>query len=273
MSKKTILITGAGSGLGKGTAIGLAEQGHKVIAGVHKWEQKSRLIEDAKKAGVEEDLEIIKLNVLDEMDCHNAQAHDIDILVCNAGIGHSGPVSEMPVDLMREVMEVNVFSNIEFAQPFIKKMVDKGDGKLVFVSSVAGLSTAPYLGAYHASKFALEAIAQSMRDELVPMGVSVATINPGPYETGFNDRMYDTYQQWFDEEFHFTPRKNIEAAAKSMAENQYDPQEMIDKMIEVIPQESHNFRTILPEDFEDKCKEYQKGQYELQSTDVLPSKK
>ncbi|WP_299667273.1 SDR family oxidoreductase [uncultured Polaribacter sp.] len=273
MNKKTILITGAGSGLGKGTALGLATKGHKVIAGVHKWEQKSRLIEDAKKAGVEENLEIIKLNILDLMDCQKAWEYDVDILVNNAGIGHSGPVSEMPVGLIREVMETNVFSNLEFAQPFIKKMVDKGSGKLVFVSSVAGLSTSPYLGAYNASKHALEAIVQSLRDELTPMGLTVATINPGPYETGFNDRMYDNYAQWFDKDMHFTPKEKIEEAAQVMAENQFDPKEMIEKMIEVIPQDSHDFRTILPTNFVEMCKDYQEKQYSIQSDAVAPSKK
>lgn len=273
MTKKTILITGAGSGLGKGTALGLAAKGHKVIAGVHKWEQKSRLLEEIKKAGLEDNIEIIKLNILDFMDCQKAWGYDIDILVNNAGIGHSGPVSEMPVELMREVMETNVFSNLEFAQPFIKKMVEKGSGKLVFVSSVAGLTTTPYLGAYNASKHALEAIVQSLRDELAPMGVSVATINPGPYDTGFNDRMYDTYSQWFNEDINFTPLKNIKAAAKEMAENQFDPKEMIDKMVEVIPQESHDFRTILPKDFIDMCKKYQENQYKLKIDALETSKK
>jgi hypothetical protein len=273
MTKKTILITGAGSGLGKGVALGLAAKGHKVIAGVHKWEQKSRLLEDTKKAGLEGNLEIIKLNILDFMDCQKAWKYDIDILVNNAGIGHSGPVSEMPVGLIREVMETNVFSNLEFAQPFIKKMVEKGSGKLVFVSSVAGLSTSPYLGAYNASKHALEAIVQSLRDELTPMGLTVATINPGPYDTGFNDRMYDNYAQWFNEGIHFTPLKNIKAAAKEMAENQFDPKEMIDKMVEVIPQELHEFRTILPKDFIAMCKGYQENQYNILSNAIDPSKK
>lgn len=273
MTKKTILITGAGSGLGKGTALGLAKKGHHVIAGVHKWEQKTRLLEEIEKEGLEDTIEIIKLDILDAMDCQKAWDLNIDILVSNAGIGHSGPVSEMPVELIREVMETNVFSSLEFAQPFIDKMVDKGEGKLVFVSSVAGLSTFPYLGAYNASKYALEAIVQSLRDELTPMGVSVAAINPGPYKTGFNDRVYDSYLQWFDEDFHFTPKEKIEEAAKNMAENQFDPQEMIDKMVEVIPLDSHEFRTILPEDFVEMSKKYQNNQYEIKSTEVDPSKK
>ncbi len=273
MNKKRILITGAGSGLGKGSALGLAAKGHYVIAGVYNWEQKSRLLEDVQQADVEANFEIIKLDILDEMDCQKAWEYDIDILVSNAGIGHSGPVSEMPVELIREVMETNVFSNLEFAQPFIRKMVEKGAGKLVFVSSVAGLTTSPFLGAYNASKHALEAIVQSLRDELTPMGLTVATINPGPYETGFNDRMYDTYQQWFDENLNFTPLKKIKEAAKEMADNQFDPKEMIEKMIEVIPQNTHDFRTILPDEFTEMCKKYQETQYSIQSDAVDPSKK
>lgn len=273
MSKKTILITGAGSGLGKGAAIGLAKAGHSVIAGMHTWEQMSRFIMERKGKAYEKNLELIKLDILDSLDCEKAWTYDIDILVNNAGIGQTGPVAEIPVDLMREVMETNVFSTLEFSQPFIYKMVEKGKGKVVFLSSISGLSTQPYLAPYNASKHALEAVAQCLRDELKPMGVTIATINPGPFETGFNDRMYDTYKQWFDEEMNYTPVKKIEKAAKEMAENQFDPKGMIDKMVEVIPQDSHAFRTVWPDDFVEKSKKYQKSQYDLKTDEIEPSKK
>ncbi|WP_432671333.1 SDR family oxidoreductase [Flavobacterium sp. SM2513] len=235
MKKQTILITGAGSGLGKGTAIGLAKEGHKVIAAVHTFEQMSRFIETVKDSDYEKNIELIKLDILDDIDCERAWKYYIDILVNNAGIGHTGPLAEIPVDYLREVMETNTFSTLEFSQPFIKKMVKNGKGKVVFLSSIAGLSTSPFLGPYNASKHALEAVAQCLRDELQPFGVTVATINPGPFDTGFNDRMYDTYQQWFDADENFTSKKDIEKAAEGMAKNQFDPQGMIDKMVEVIP--------------------------------------
>ena len=270
---KTILVTGAGSGLGKGTAIGLAKKGHQVIAGVQVWEQKSKLMEDIKAEGVEDNIKIIKLNILDDMDRLHAYSYDIDILVNNAGIGHSGPVGEMPVELIREVMETNVFSNLEFSQPFIKKFVEKGRGKVIFVSSIAGLTTSPYLGAYNASKHALESIAQSLRDELHPFGVQIATINPGPFETGFNDRMYDTFHQWHDDKLYFTKKKTIEKAANKLLENQLDPQIMIDEMVEIIPQDIHPFRNIVPAKMAENCKEYQKDQYELKCNEMTESKK
>ncbi len=273
MKQQTIFITGAGSGLGKGSAIGLAKAGHNVIAAVHTWEQLSRCIEEFKDTEYEKNIELIKIDILDELDCEKAWKYDIDILVNNAAIGHTGPVAEMPVDIIREVMETNVFSTLEFSQPFIKKMVEKGKGKVIFLSSVAGLTTSGFLGPYNASKHALEAIVQCLRDELQPLGVTVATINPGPFDTGFNDRMYDTYQNWFDENIHFTPKENIEKAATAMANGQFDPQEMIDKMIEVIPMEEHNFRTICPEKFVELCQGYEDSQYTIKTGEMHKSKK
>lgn len=273
MDKKTILITGAGSGLGKGTALGLAKAGHKVIAGVHKWEQRTRLLEEIKDYDYKENIEIIKLDILDVMDCLNAWDYNIDILVSNAGIGQSGPVSEMPVGLIREVMETNVFSALEFAQPFIKQMVDRKNGKVVFVSSVAGLTTSPYLGAYNASKYALEAITQSLRDELTPHNVRIATINPGPYETGFNDRMYESFNQWHNDDQYFTKKKEIIKASKQLLDNQFDPKAMIDLMVDLIPKDTHDFRNILPKELVDKCKTYEASQYDLKCDEKDPSKK
>lgn len=273
MKKKKIMITGAGSGLGKGTAIGLAKAGHTVIAAIHTWEQMSRFITDIKETEFEKNIELLKLDILDPIDCEKAWQYDLDILVNNAGIGQTGPLAEIPVGLMREVMETNVFSTLEFSQPIIRRMVEKGKGKVVFLSSIAGLATHPYLGAYNTSKHALEAVAQCLRDELKPHGVTVATINPGPFETGFNDRMYDTYKQWFDEDYNFTQKKPIEKAAKEMSENQFDPQKMIEKMVAIIPQDKHAFRTVFPEKFEKKCREYQERQYELKTDTVDPSKK
>lgn len=273
MKKQTILITGAGSGLGKGTAIGLAKEGHKIIAAVHTWEQMSRFIEDLKDTDYKKNIELIKLDILDYMDCERAWKYDIDILVNSAGIGQTGPLAEIPVDLIREVMETNTFSTLEFSQPFIKKMVEKGKGKVIFLSSIAGLTTSPFLGPYNASKHALEAIAQCLRDELQPLGVTIATINPGPFETGFNDRMYDTYKQWFDEDIHFTSKKDIEKAAKKMAKNQFDPQGMIDRMVELIPQKTHNFRDVFPEKMETMCQDYQNRQYEIKTDTIDKSKK
>lgn len=252
-----ILITGAGSGLGLGTAIGLAKQGHDVVAGVHIWPQATQVREAAERAGVP--IRVIKLDVTSEADREHAAAFDIDILVNNAGIGASGPVAEIPLHFMREVMETNVWGPLALTQGVAARFAKRGAGKIVFVSSVAGLVTLPFLAAYNASKYALEAVAQCMQHELAPLGVRVCTINPGPYKTGFNDRLYDHLDQWYDSTKHFTKEEPIreQQAWISDPANQIDPQEMVDVMVELIPANtSHAFRTVFPKDFIEFCKDY-----------------
>ncbi|MEQ8824845.1 MAG: SDR family oxidoreductase [Filomicrobium sp.] len=264
---KTILITGAGSGLGKGTAIGLARNGHTVIATVENWPQVSSLMADAKKAGVH--LEIEKLDLLNKNDqdtVFRKHADKIDILVNNAATGETGPIAEVPVDRVRHVFEVNVFSTLEFAQRFARTFAKKGKGKIIFTSSIAGFSTFKFLGPYVASKHALEPIVQLMRDELEGTGVQVATINPGPFRTGFNDRMYDTLDQWYDPDENFTPEGQVREIQDLFGGDQLqlDPQPMIDFMVELIPQENHKFRNVFPERFIDGVKEYQESLWSKQ---------
>jgi short-subunit dehydrogenase len=262
---KTILITGAGSGFGKGTALGLAKNGHTVIATVQIWPQASDLMAAAKEEGVQ--LEVTKLDLLNKDD-HEAvfrkYGHRVDILVNNAATGETGPMAEIPVDRMRREFDVNVFGTLEFTQPFARFFAEKGNGKIIFVSSIAGFITFPFLGPYVASKHALEAVVQMMQQEMESTGVQITTINPGPFRTGFNDRMYDTLDQWYDPGRNFTAEQPIRDVQALFAgdELQLDPQDMIDFMVEVIPREHHRFRNVFPERFIESVKEYQASLWE-----------
>lgn len=262
MSKR-ILVTGAATGLGRGTALGLAKAGHSVIAGVEVWPQATTLKNDAKDAGVE--LDVLKIDITNPSDCEVAQKKDIDILVNNAATGETGPIAEIPVERVRRVFDVNVFGTLEFTQPFVRRFIEKGKGKVVFVSSIVGFSTFPFLAPYCASKHALEAIVQLMREELEGTGVQICTINPGPFSTGFNHRMYDTLDQWYDPLQNFTPEGPIREIQDKFAGDdlEYDPQLMIDRMIEVIPMEHHDFRTVCPDEVIPGCKEYQEKLWDL----------
>lgn len=259
---KTILITGAATGLGKGTAIGLAQAGHKVIATVENWPQVTQLRADADAAGV--DLVVEKLDYL-QPDDHDTvlrkYGEEVDIAVLNAATGQTGPIAEVPVDRIRQVFEVNVFNTLELAQRFAAIFVKRGSGKIVFTSSIAGFWILPYLAPYVASKHALEAIAQLMRLELEGTGVQVSTINPGPFRTGFNDRMYDTVDQWFEPGVNFSDEGPLREMQAQMAgeDLQLDPQPMIDFMIELIPQDDHKFRNVYPERFIEDVKQYQES--------------
>ncbi|GGF20276.1 short-chain dehydrogenase/reductase [Halobacillus andaensis] len=256
---KTIFITGAGTGLGKGTAIVLAEKGHRVIAAVEIISQITSLREAASEAGVE--LEVIKLDIKSKRDQQLIAEYDYDVFVANAAIGEGGPIAEIPVDRVRDVYETNVFSTLENAQIAAKKFVDKKQGKIIFLSSIVGIVGMPYLGAYVSSKHAIEAIAKTMKAELEEFGVQVATINPGPFETGFNDRMFEEKHKWYDEDKNFTPRESI-AETEQILDQQYDPQDMIDKMVEVIEADHHAFRTAYPQEAEDMMKEEEKKNWE-----------
>ena len=264
---KTILITGAGSGLGKGTAIGLAKNGHNVIATCENWPQVSALMEAANEEGVE--LEVTKLDYLNKDDHETLirkYSDKVDIFVPNAATGQTGPVAEIPVDRIRQVFEVNVFNTLELAQGFAKVFANKGRGKIIFTSSIVGFTTFPYLAPYVASKHALEAIVQLMREEMEDTGVTIATINPGPFRTGFNDRMYDTLDQWYNPVDNFSAESPIREIQGLFSGDdlQLDPQGMIDFMVDVIPKDNHNFRNVYPERFVDDCKKYQDSLWDLQ---------
>ena len=158
---KTILITGAGSGFGEGSAIGLAKLGHKSIAGVQISPQVTALRQKVNELGLQNNIEVIKLDILDKYDVRVALKYDIDVLFSNAGIGESGPVFEIPLDLVRNNYETNVFAPLDLSQQFINKWINAGKkGKIVFTSSMGGLFTPSGYGIFVSTKHALEAIAE-----------------------------------------------------------------------------------------------------------------
>ncbi|MGB8467640.1 MAG: SDR family oxidoreductase [Candidatus Babeliales bacterium] len=260
--KKRVLITGAGSGFGEGTAIGLAKNGHDVIAGVHIWPQATRLRTEAKKLGLT-NLRIEKLDILDPHDVANALTWDIDILANNAAIGYAGPMCEIPLELIRTTFETNIFGGLNLAQKFVRKWVDeKRPGKIVFTSSIAGLYSGEGLGPYCTSKHALECIAETLQAELRPYNIQVQTINPGPYRTGFNDTMAETASHWMDDKKNFHKKADVKKMLEAKFEQQFNPQEMIDAMIAIIPADSGKFRNVVPKMAEDFIRKSQADAWE-----------
>lgn len=262
MMGKRVLITGAGSGLGREAALRLAAKGHEVIAAVQIWPQASELHLEAQRRGVS--LRVEKLDVTSEIDRRHAASIPIDVLLNNAGIGHTGPMAEVPIELVREVFEVNVFGTLALTHAVVQQMVQRGSGHVIFVSSMAGLSTTPFLGPYCASKHALEAIAEAMQAELRPFGVGVSTINPGPYLTGFNDRMCETWRSWYDPQRNFTQPEHLgmlaalsagfEALPRGL---QFDPEEMVELYVRVVESDEGKFRNVLPEPIEQHLRQVQ----------------
>jgi short-subunit dehydrogenase len=258
---KTIFITGAGTGLGRGAAIGLAQNGHRVIATTELTSQKTDLLREADELGL--DMEVFKLDITNERDREQIGKYDFDVFVANAAINEGGPLAEVPMNRVRALFEVNVFATLETVQIAARQLVERGSGKIVFMSSMAGISATPYVGPYTATKHAIEGIAQTMKSELEGFGVQVATINPGAYNTGFNDRAAEEKWKWFDEFKHFTEKEDMKKQEEGL-ENQFDPEDMIEKMVEIIPADNHKFRTVYPEETEEQLKKTEKERWGME---------
>ncbi|MDH7459913.1 SDR family oxidoreductase [Chitinophagaceae bacterium 26-R-25] len=258
---KTILITGGGTGFGEGVSLGLAKAGYNVIAGVHISPQVTSLRRKAKEAGVENKLRVEKLDILDAYDVKNALTWDVDILFNNAGYGESGPVFEIPVDLLRKNFETNVFAPLELSQKFAAKFIkEKKKGKIVFTSSMGGLVAPVGLAPYCTTKFALEGVAEALQQELAPYGIQVQTINPGGYFTGFNERVGETAFRWLDDTKNFTKKADLTGQLDLLLGNdsgRLDPEEMISAMIKIIPADTGKYRNVLPQFIEDFLKDHQ----------------
>ena len=261
MKRKRILITGAGSGFGELAAIGLAKDGHEVIAGVQIWPQATALRRKVETLSLK-NLQVEKLDLLHPYDVQNALNWDIDTLVNNAAIAESGPITEIPMELLRRMFEGNFFAPLELTQRFIRKFIDEGrPGKIIFTSSIGGLISIPYGGPYAATKHALEAIAGSMQAELAPFGIQVQVINPGGYLTGFNETEAESASHWMDDRKNYVKRADVEgffARILGDEQNRLDPQLMADAMVQIIPKETGLFRNVVPQSAEDMVKAVQR---------------
>jgi NAD(P)-dependent dehydrogenase (short-subunit alcohol dehydrogenase family) len=265
MTRK-IMITGAGSGFGEGAAIGLARKGHQVIAAAQSWPQVTALRAKAQAQKLVS-LRVEKLDLLDSYDVAQAYSWDIDVLVNNAGIGEGGPIAEIPLDLVRRNFEVNVFAPLALTQKLVRKWVAaKTPAKVVFISSMGGLFSPPGFAAYAATKHAIEAIAEAMQVELRPFGIQVQTINPGAFLTGFNEAMAANAFRWLDDSVNFTKRDSMHETVAKLIGNgrgRLDPEEMIARMVEVVPASEGRFRNVFPGFVEDALKTHQAKMFKL----------
>lgn len=180
-----VVITGASTGIGEACAIRLDRLGFQVFAGVRGQADGDRL-----RAEASERLTPIMLEVTDAgqiaaaAETVGAAVGDAGLagLVNNAGIALGGPLEFLPLDDLRRQLEINVVAQIAVTQAFLP-LLRRGRGRVVNMGSVAGRSTVPFLGPYHAAKHALEALTDVLRMELVPWGIEVSIVEPGNVAT------------------------------------------------------------------------------------------
>ena len=272
---KRIMVTGAGSGFGEAAAIGMARNGHEVIATVQVSPQVTPLREKARALGLP-NLRVERLDLTDRYDIAQAQTWDFDVLWNNAGQGEAGPVWEIPVDLVRRNYEINVFLPLQLTQGVVQRWVRERTTqgkKIVITSSMGGLFTPANWGTYVSTKHALEAIAEALQQELRGYGIKVQTINPGAYYTGYNETMADNPFRWLDDATNFTRRADLRKEFDDFfatPEGRMDPQEMIDRMIEIVPADTGKFRNVVPKAIEDMLKEHQRLAWEATIEGVDP---
>ena len=183
MPAPTVLVTGASSGIGAVTARHLLDRGWRVFAAARRLDAMAPLA----ALGAE----VLALDLSDDRSrCEVAkqiadQVGALDALVNNAGFGEVGPLETFPLERARAIFEVNVFGLIGLTQQLLPAMRERGRGRIVNISSIAGRWVSPGSGWYGASKFALEALSDALRLELKAFGISVVVVEPGVIETEF----------------------------------------------------------------------------------------
>jgi len=187
--QKVVLITGGTDGLGKATAILLAQHGYRVIAAGRSEAKRAELDALAKVKNLP--LTTAELDVCSDASVKRAvqSATDsygtIDVLINNAGVGYMAVVEELRMEDFRQQFETNLFGVLRVTQAVLPRMRERRSGRIVMLSSVAGLVTPPTYGAYSSSKHALEGLSNALRLELYPFGIEVVLIEPGYIVTNF----------------------------------------------------------------------------------------
>jgi NAD(P)-dependent dehydrogenase (short-subunit alcohol dehydrogenase family) len=198
LSERSVLITGCSSGIGLASAREMKARGWRVFATARKPEDIARLKD-------EEGVESLYLDYAEPRSIEAAAAQVIEAtggklaaLFNNGGYGQPGAVEDLAPQVLRAQFEANFFGWHHLTSRVIPAMRQRGGGRIVFCSSVLGLVSAPYRGAYCASKFAVEALADCLRMELAATGIKIVLIEPGPIASRFLDHALDAYRRNID---------------------------------------------------------------------------
>ena len=199
MNQKSILITGCSSGIGRCVAEGLHQRGYRVFATARKASDVAEL------TGA--DLEALPLDLDDPASIDQAlqavlekTGGTLDALFNNGAYGQPGAVEDLRREVLRAQFETNLFGTHELTTRVIPIMRRQGHGRILFNSSVLGLISLPFRGAYNASKYALEGLADTLRLELAGTGIHVALIEPGPVTSRFRANAHAMFRRHIDAE-------------------------------------------------------------------------
>ncbi len=215
---KSVLVTGCSSGIGRCIALGLANRGYRVFATVRQHKDIEALTRD----GVESlQLDLSASASIDEAvaEVLRRTGGRLYALINNGAYGQHGAVEDLSRDVLRAQFEANLFGTHELTTRLIPVFRRQGAGRIVQISSILGLVCLTYRGAYNASKYALEALSDTMRLELQGTGIFVSLIEPGPIESRFRANAYRYYLANIDRE-HSAHRESYRNVERRLASDQ-----------------------------------------------------
>jgi NAD(P)-dependent dehydrogenase (short-subunit alcohol dehydrogenase family) len=201
-AQQTVFITGATDGLGRSAALLLAEKGFRVFAAGRSAEKRAEL--DRLAAARKLPLETLELDVCDDNSVSRGvqqilqKAGNLDVLINNAGVGLMAVAEELKLDDLRRLYETNIFGLLRVTQAVLPHMRVRKSGRILMLSSVAGILTPPTYGAYSSSKHAVEALSNALRLELYPFNIEVVLIEPGYIMTSFQQTAKEQAQSYIE---------------------------------------------------------------------------
>jgi NAD(P)-dependent dehydrogenase (short-subunit alcohol dehydrogenase family) len=208
-NQRTVVITGASTGIGEACALLLDQLGFFVFAGVRKDSDAEKLKQKGSQRLIPIFLDVTDTEAIAaavETVTNTVGNAGISGLVNNAGVAVPGPLELLPIAEFERQMQINVTGQLAVTQAFLG-LLRQGRGRIVNMGSISGRSAAPFLGAYNASKYALEALTDVMRMELRPWGISVSIIEPGAIATPIWEKSFAQAD---------TARENLSPAAQSL---------------------------------------------------------
>jgi NAD(P)-dependent dehydrogenase (short-subunit alcohol dehydrogenase family) len=243
---QTILVTGSTSGFGRLIVETLARQGHSVFAGMRGATGKNAAAVEELQALAKKDhlaLHTVEIDITDEASVGQAikqiveSTGRLDVVVNNAGISYIGPLEAFTIEQVQQQYNTNVFGVWRVNQAAIPQMRLQGSGLLLQIGSIGGRVALPFLGLYGSTKFALEGLTESYRDELAPFGIDAAIIEPGTFPTAIGANR----QLAADTERTALYQSAIDSFSKSFyAENRSatppNPQDVADAVASIIAQ-------------------------------------
>ena len=185
LKEKTVVVTGASSGIGRAVALELARRGANVILGARRAEKLEAVAAECRALGVK--ATAVPADVTKADDCRRliAEASRVDVLVNNAGFAVFDSIAEARPDELRSMMDTNYFGAVNCIQAVLPQMLARGEGTIVTVASITGIMGFARMGGYCATKFALIGMTEALRNEVIGRGVRVALVCPGTTETEF----------------------------------------------------------------------------------------